>query len=145
MSLMTLYCLSRWFNDPKEIHGEPTMQLILRHMILVFEIRRSLVNTFLYAADVASEHAEGGMYIAPEFLLGQVYDGASPETIVLYRPVYIAVRKTQDDDLRSTARTCGSSTPRLNCIWKLSGLFDEYVSVQSAVIFNSIILYVLSM
>ncbi|KAK7588159.1 hypothetical protein V9T40_005404 [Parthenolecanium corni] len=37
--------------------------------------------------DVASEHAEGGMHIAPEFLLGQVYDGANPETIVLYRPV----------------------------------------------------------
>ncbi|GLV37056.1 Wee1 kinase [Carabus blaptoides fortunei] len=38
----------------------------------------------------ASSHVEGGLYIGPEFLLGQVYDGmesSSREPIVLYRPV----------------------------------------------------------
>lgn len=43
---------------------------------------------------MASEHVEGGTYIGPEFLLGQVYDGSAnlpQETVVLYRPVYVAV------------------------------------------------------
>lgn len=82
----------------------------LHHQSFIFHC------TTILLTDVASEHAEGGMYIAPEFLLGQVYDGANQETIVLYRPVYVAVRKPQDADTRSNARTCGSSTPRLNCI-----------------------------
>lgn len=61
----------------------------------------SFISFLYYIADVASEHAEGGMYIAPEFLLGQVYDGANQETaVVIYRPVYVAVRKTQRDDVR---------------------------------------------
>lgn len=55
------------------------------------------------------------MYIAPEFLLGQVYDGANPETIVLYRPVYVAVRKIQEDEFRNS-RTY-TSTSKLNCHW----------------------------
>ncbi|XP_052131939.1 uncharacterized protein LOC127751836 [Frankliniella occidentalis] len=44
--------------------------------------------------EVASEHVEGGTYIGPEFLLGQVYDGSTSlpqETVVLYRPVYVSV------------------------------------------------------
>ena len=46
--------------------------------------------------EVASEHVEGGLYIGPEFLLGEVYDGSNPhqekgETVVLYRPVYVTV------------------------------------------------------
>ena len=46
----------------------------------------------LVFAEVASEHVEGGTYIGPEFLLGQVYDGSMPqETVVLYRPVYVSV------------------------------------------------------
>jgi len=42
-------------------------------------------------------HAEGGVYIGPEFQLGQVYDGTlgmeevSGETVVLYRPIYVCV------------------------------------------------------
>lgn len=41
---------------------------------------------------MACEHVEGGLYIGPEFLLGQVYDGSNPqETRVLYRPVYVSV------------------------------------------------------
>lgn len=49
-----------------------------------------LLNLFL---DVASDHVEGGLYIGPEFQLGQVYDGTTEfgESIVLYRPVYITV------------------------------------------------------
>lgn len=64
---------------------------------------------------MASEHAEGGMYIAPEFLLGQVYDGANQETIVLYRPVYVAVRKIQEDKLRNNKTSNNMSISKLNC------------------------------
>ncbi|ODM91409.1 Arrestin domain-containing protein 2 [Orchesella cincta] len=43
--------------------------------------------------EVACDHAEGGMYIGPEFQLGQVYDGSveNGDAIVLYRPVYASV------------------------------------------------------
>lgn len=68
---------------------------------------------FVVYPDVACEHAEGGLYIAPEFLLGQVYDGAAPETVVLYRPVYVAVRKIQDDDSRN--KITSTPTSKLNC------------------------------
>ena len=36
---------------------------------------------------------EGGLYISPEFQLGQVYDGTHEheEDIILYRPVYVCV------------------------------------------------------
>lgn len=40
------------------------------------------------------------MYIGPEFLLGQVYDGSNAqevrETVVLYRPVYVCVTRNND-------------------------------------------------
>ncbi|CAL8089540.1 unnamed protein product [Orchesella dallaii] len=54
--------------------------------------------------EVASDHVEGGMYIGPEFQLGQVYDGTTEfgDSIVLYRPVYINV-------IPSTAATTNSS------------------------------------
>ena len=40
------------------------------------------------------------MYIGPEFQMGQVYDGTKcfEEEIVLYRPVYVTVRKCQNKD-----------------------------------------------
>jgi len=46
---------------------------------------------------VSCEHVEGGLYIGPEFLLGEVYDGTNShdlqrETVVLYRPVYVVVK-----------------------------------------------------
>lgn len=50
-------------------------------------------------ADVCCDHVEGGLYIGPEFQLGQVYDGtlgeeqANGENVVLYRPVYVNVRR----------------------------------------------------
>lgn len=49
---------------------------------------------------MACDHVEGGMYIGPEFLLGQVYDGSNAqevrETVVLYRPVYVCVTRNND-------------------------------------------------
>lgn len=41
----------------------------------------------------AASHVEGGMYISPEFQLGQVYDGTqdNDEDIILYRPEYVVV------------------------------------------------------
>ncbi|XKL64211.1 hypothetical protein PGB90_004297 [Kerria lacca] len=79
-----------------------------------FRIPNSSTQPSIYY-DVASEHAEGGMYIAPEFLLGQVYDGANQETIVLYRPVYVAVRKIQEDKLRNNKTSNNMSISKLNC------------------------------
>ncbi|KAJ8956100.1 hypothetical protein NQ318_016553 [Aromia moschata] len=52
---------------------------------------------------VKYEHAcpvvEGGMYLAPEFLLGQVYDGNEHhlrEPVVLYKPLYVTVDKSEN-------------------------------------------------
>ena len=47
----------------------------------------------LYTAGVCCDHVEGGMYIGPEFQLGQVYDGGgdSAEPVLLYRPVYVYI------------------------------------------------------
>ncbi|XP_046669540.1 arrestin domain-containing protein 3-like [Homalodisca vitripennis] len=63
-----------------------------------FRIPNSTQPTIHY--DVACEHVEGGMYIGPEFLLGQVYDGSNAqemrETVVLYRPVYVCVTRNND-------------------------------------------------
>ncbi|CAG9770230.1 unnamed protein product [Ceutorhynchus assimilis] len=47
----------------------------------------------------ACSHVEGGQYLAPDFLLGQVYDGNEHylrEPIVLYKPVYVTVDKSED-------------------------------------------------
>ena len=45
---------------------------------------------------------EGGIYISPEFQLGQVYDGSVDmgSSVILYRPVYVTVNgpATGDDD-----------------------------------------------
>lgn len=45
--------------------------------------------------ETAASHVEGGLYIGPEFLLGQVYDGGVSEhqPVVLYRPVYVCVER----------------------------------------------------
>ena len=43
---------------------------------------------------MAAEHVEGGCYVGPEFLLGQVYDGSDHLTqppLILYRPVYVGI------------------------------------------------------
>ena len=43
------------------------------------------------SAEPADDHVEGGIYVSPEFQLGQVYDGAADvmEDVILYRPVYV--------------------------------------------------------
>ncbi|ROT60734.1 Arrestin domain-containing protein 3 [Penaeus vannamei] len=43
---------------------------------------------------VCCDHVEGGLYIGPEFQLGQVYDGGvdkNAESVLLYRPVYACI------------------------------------------------------
>ncbi|XP_050424389.1 arrestin domain-containing protein 3-like isoform X2 [Adelges cooleyi] len=45
---------------------------------------------------VACEHVEGGKYIGPEFMLGDVYDGTHAEQVVIYRPVYVSIREPDD-------------------------------------------------
>ena len=48
---------------------------------------------------VADDHVEGGLYISPEFQLGQVYDGTcdSPDQdVVLFRPIYPCVQPQTD-------------------------------------------------
>ncbi|KAH9499896.1 Arrestin domain-containing protein 3 [Bulinus truncatus] len=51
--------------------------------------------TIIILVEVAASNVEGGMYISPEFQLGQVYmgDEVDPETdqTILYRPVYVCV------------------------------------------------------
>ncbi|XP_054161539.1 arrestin domain-containing protein 3-like [Oppia nitens] len=56
--------------------------------------------------DVCCDHVEGGLYIGPEFQLGQVYDGSlgmdNGETVVLYRPVYVCVRKNDTESVNES-------------------------------------------
>ena len=49
----------------------------------------------------ADEHVEGGIYISPEFQLGQVYDGAADvvEDVILYRPVYVCAPRPPGSDI----------------------------------------------
>lgn len=63
--------------------------------------------------DVACDHVEGGIYIGPEFLLGEVYDGCNTtenetnRSAPLYRPKYITV-------IRSSQQRSASSVKQLN-------------------------------
>jgi len=52
-------------------------------------------------AEPADEHVEGGIYISPEFQLGQVYDGAADvvEDVILYRPVYVCAPRAPGSDI----------------------------------------------
>ena len=52
-------------------------------------------------AEPADEHVEGGIYISPEFQLGQVYDGAADvvEDVILYRPVYVCAPRPPGSDI----------------------------------------------
>ena len=60
------------------------------------------------------DHVEGGLYIGPEFQLGQVYDGTlgmeEGETVVLYRPVYVCVRKNISEANDSNDSKQGNTT-----------------------------------
>ncbi|XP_050077761.1 arrestin domain-containing protein 3-like [Anopheles maculipalpis] len=61
--------------------------------------------------DVAIDHVEGGTYIGPEFLLGEVYDGCNVsdnehrDLAPLYRPVYLTVvRSSQQISAKAVER-----------------------------------------
>ena len=52
------------------------------------------IMLFLFIPETAQGNVEGGIYISPEFQLGQVYDGNqydNAEDIVLYRPHYVCI------------------------------------------------------
>lgn len=54
----------------------------------------------------ATNHVEGGQYIGPEFLMGQVYDGNEiqnrDQPTILYKPVYVTVDKMTPDTSKKT-------------------------------------------
>lgn len=53
-----------------------------------------------------SLYVEGGMYISPEFQLGQVYDGTTEnDDIILYRPTYVFVKPEQSRYIREKPST----------------------------------------
>uniref|UniRef100_T1J719 Arrestin C-terminal-like domain-containing protein n=1 Tax=Strigamia maritima TaxID=126957 RepID=T1J719_STRMM len=56
--------------------------------------------------EVAADHVEGGLYIGPEFQLGQVYDGSTDEaeTVVLYKPVYVCVSYSKLKNIQNASR-----------------------------------------
>jgi len=66
--------------------------------------------------EASCDHCEGGIYIGPEFQLGQVYDGSlglgddTGETIVLYQPMYVSVKNNRqlselsENDTKSNAQ-----------------------------------------
>ncbi|KAL5235738.1 hypothetical protein ACI65C_003148 [Semiaphis heraclei] len=63
------------------------------------------------ATRVACDHVEGGRYIGPEFLLGgHVYDGSQTEQIVLYRPVYVSVRKPNRNSTSAAAAAAAAAS-----------------------------------
>ncbi|XP_044743797.1 arrestin domain-containing protein 3-like [Chrysoperla carnea] len=85
------------------LETEKTTEILQMHFPITiatvpFRIPNSSPPTLKY--DIASGHVEGGNYIGPEFLLGQVYDGVETSrecNVVLYRPVYVTVQKAQQN------------------------------------------------
>lgn len=74
----------------------------------------------LLTAEPASDTVEGGIYVSPEFQLGQVYDGSgfSEDYGVLYRPVYCCVpheriNVTNTNNAPAKRKTSTSSHDRL--------------------------------
>lgn len=73
----------------------PPIQISSGVVSLMEYLTFKICFTTLCFVDVAADHVEGGMYISPEFQVGQVYDGSyvTPEggsdDIILYRPVYV--------------------------------------------------------
>jgi len=61
-------------------------------VVMMFSVQR---------VEPADEHVEGGIYISPEFQLGQVYDGAADvvEDVILYRPVYVCAPRPPGSDI----------------------------------------------
>ena len=60
-----------------------------------------MYDVISYCVEPADEHVEGGIYISPEFQLGQVYDGAADvvEDVILYRPVYVCAPRHPSSDI----------------------------------------------
>lgn len=84
----------------------------MEYLVFINETIIKLFTLLLYfRLDASCDHVEGGIYIGPEFLLGQVYDGDNQETVVIYRPVYIAVRKPTANVL-PPPQVSGTSTPK---------------------------------
>jgi len=77
------------------------------HIALVFRgtdfLSTLTLSCFVVRACIepADEHVEGGIYISPEFQLGQVYDGAADvvEDVILYRPVYVCAPRPPGSDI----------------------------------------------
>uniref|UniRef100_A0A5S6R438 BTB domain-containing protein n=1 Tax=Trichuris muris TaxID=70415 RepID=A0A5S6R438_TRIMR len=59
--------------------------------------------SYVYCAS----HVEGGMYVSPEFQLGQVYDGSTVEhdNVLLYRPLYLSLSDRTEESLVSANTT----------------------------------------
>jgi len=81
--------LSRGLIDSASLGGNHSVQPLPNHFGLLFCI------------EPADEHVEGGIYISPEFQLGQVYDGAADvvEDVILYRPVYVCAPRPPGSDI----------------------------------------------
>lgn len=71
----------------------------------------------------ADSHVEGGIYISPEFQLGQVYDGglmdpgldltSDREPLILYRPVYLCIVRQNSGKSTSKSKVKQNSSDRL--------------------------------
>ena len=74
----------------------------------------------MFFAEMAVDTVEGGIYVSPEFQLGQVYDGTGgiDEDVVLYRPVYCCVPHekitvTNTNNAQTNRKNSSSSHDRL--------------------------------
>lgn len=71
----------------------------------------------------ADSHVEGGIYISPEFQLGQVYDGglmdpgldlsSDREPLILYRPVYLCIVRQNSGESTIKSKAKQNSSDRL--------------------------------
>ena len=63
---------------------------------------------------------EGGQYVSPEFLMGQVYDGdlSAADEDILYRPVYVCVKPelTYDSPPQTPVASTSKSDENDTCI-----------------------------
>lgn len=91
-----------------------------------------IISIFVYA-ETASHKTEGGMYISPEFQLGQVYDGTGThdEDIILYRPVYVCVphEKIEVTNIHNFNDTTVNSEGKVSLKSKRSGREEKMTSV----------------
>lgn len=91
----------------------------LVHSKFIFKHHALLsLSLLLLLTDVAIDHVEGGIYIGPEFLLGEVYDGCNVsdneyrDLAPLYRPVYLTVVRSSQ---QISARAVGRANRKKSC------------------------------